>query len=126
MTILRLVGVGLICATLAACLRPRQAPLASWLLIGASVVLIGQTLADAGEIFAFLRDFTDAVPTSSRDLLFRASGIALVGSFGAGACRELGAADVADKLTFAARVAILLVCLPLAREVVDTARTLLA
>lgn len=87
--------------------------------ISAVAVFFGLVLSLAAPLFLYLSELVDASPLSSwQGVLFGALGIALLCHTAAELCRECGETSVAGFVELAGKVEILLLCLPLVKEII--------
>lgn len=114
-------GVG-ICAlvtlTVIRELRKEYAPL---FLLGFAVVLLGYLIPKLGDALDFLRECTDLVGGERISPILRALGITYLTSVASEICKSAGEAGVGNTIELAGRVEILLLCIPLFRELLDLA-----
>lgn len=92
-----------------------------------AVVFLGILLRMAAPLLSWLREmlFADAVGEYG-GILLGAVGIALLTGVCADLCRECREPTVASYVEMAGRIEILILCLPLIRDILETARRLAA
>ncbi len=92
------------------------------------VVLSGMLLAGVGEILSFTEALTEGdnpMPQSMWQLILKGLGIAFVTEIAMGVCRDSGEASLATWVEMAGKLALLLLAMPLIREVLLTVKSLL-
>lgn len=118
------VAAALVCAVLRAA-KPEMA-LGVTLAAGvAALALLGDDLKAAAQLIIKLAGQA-AVPDASAGLLLRAAGIALMAEFGAELCRDAGESALAGRIDLAARVALLVMAVPLIEQILALIAELLA
>ena len=86
----------------------------------ASVVFWGLVLGIAFPVFSYLSELVAASELAEwQGLLFGAVGIALLSHTTAELCRDCGEGGIASFVELAGKMEILLLCLPLAREIIE-------
>lgn len=92
------------------------------------VVLAGMLLAGAGEILTFAETLTgedDSMPQSMWRVMIKGLGIAFVTEIATGVCRDSGEASLATWVEMAGKLALLMLAMPLIRDVLLTVKSLL-
>ena len=92
-----------------------------------SAVFLGAAVGSAIPLFEYLSGLIDKSPLSSfRGLLFSAFGAALLCHLTAEICRECGEGGVAGFAELAGKIEILILCLPLVKEILSEVEALVA
>lgn len=95
--------------------------------VGAIILCGLLLLSSASPILDFLHELTKSTGIEDKAApLFRALGIALLTQLGADLSRECGESGIASLIELAGKIEILWISLPLIREILGTARELLA
>ena len=124
MTALQVVGICAAAAVACALLRPARPELALAVALAGGVAAL---FALRGEIAAVAGLFSELIAGGGLNggqgaLLMRAMGIGLITDFGAGLCRDAGESALAARIELAARVTLLAMAAPLARDMLALVR----
>lgn len=114
-------GVGicaLVCLTVIKELRKEYAPL---FLLGFSVVVLAYLVPKIGAAAEFLAECADLAGGERISVVVRALGVTYLTSTASEICKSAGEASVGNTIELAGRVEILLMCIPLFRELLDLA-----
>ena len=112
------VGAALICAMLRT-QRPEMA-MALALAVGVCVLLL--CLDELKEAAAAIREFATLANVSGDFIitLLKAAGIALISQFAAELCRDAGESALAGRVELGARLALMVMSLPMIRQILET------
>ena len=125
--LIRLCGLGILCAVAALLLHGRNGELSSLLRVGGVVLIMGLlmlSLKDAfGELGSLLAVSSLAAYVS---VMLKALGIALLCATCGDVCRECGSGSVATCVELAGNLLILSLCIPMLRELLGYAGALLS
>ncbi len=126
MEILRLCGVGLLCAVCAVILRQIKGEYAALVRVAGAVLIFGTLATGAYEIFSEVsgRLFGDELSGYS-GIMLKALGIAIVAKLTADVCRDLGESTLGGGIELGGKLCILALCLPLIGELMEYAVKLL-
>lgn len=121
-------GVALACSVAAFFLRGIKKEYEVPLTLAGCCLLIGAAASIAEPIMEYIRELAAMSPVTEDAFatLLRALGIAVLTRVAAGICRDLGTPSVASSIELAARLEIMLLCLPLVSAVTDGIKALLA
>lgn len=121
----KICGLALICVIVFSVVRQGGRDFEIPIKLTSAVVFLGILLRMAAPLLSWLREmlFADTVGEYG-GILLGAVGIALLTGVCADLCRECREPTVASYVEMAGRVEILILCLPLIRDILETARTL--
>ncbi len=124
----KICGAALVCAMAAFLLRGIKKEYEVPLTLAGSVLLIAAAVSMAEPIIEYLRELSGASPIAGEAFatLMRVLGIAMLTRTAADICRDMGTPSVASSLELAARLEIMILCLPLVSSVMESIRALLA
>lgn len=123
--IVRICAVGIVCAAAGMIVRQGKGDLALLLRMAGGILIFGMVLAGMGDMTETLADlFVTEEIASYAETMLRALGIALLTRICADLCRDMGEGTVAGGVEFAGKIAILLLALPLIREIIGYAAQL--
>lgn len=126
MTISAAVGVGVICAVCTLLLKELRSPLASFVPLLGGVLLLLSVLTRVTPVLDFAQTLSEALPEG----LFASAGKVLAAgilcSLGADICSELGAPSLGAHLTLVGKIEILLLSLPVLKELFSRVEALLS
>lgn len=124
--LLRICGIGVLCALSALLLQKKEGELAALLRTAGILLVVGFLTVRLGALPNGLAAFLEEGDVGEyAAIMLKALGIALVSHTCASVCRECGAATVATGVEAAGNLGILLLCLPLLEELVQNAQVLL-
>ena len=96
-----------------------------FLLLAAAVMVFGAALSIASPVFAQIRElFSAAAGAEYFALLLKALGVCYITRFAAAFCKDAGHTLLSEKIELCGRCAVLLLCLPLIRTIVEFTITL--
>lgn len=105
---------------LSAVLRRYREEHAFFLLLAAAVMVFAAALSIAAPVFTQIRDlFSAAAGTEYFTLLLKALGVCYIARFAAAFCQDSGHTLLSEKIELCGRCAVLLLCLPLIRNIVE-------
>jgi len=117
MTLLKICGAALIVLVFLLVVRTDKgsAPVMGAVVgAAAGVILLGLILARAAPIVSFINQISAETPFAPVvGVMLKALGITLIAEGAAGTCRDAGEPSLGDKVEFAGRIEVLLLCLPL-------------
>ena len=126
MQVTAIAGAALLAVFLILLLRELRAQLAPHARLAATLLLLGASLALIAPLLARVQALFSLVEAPQyAETVLRATGIALICEFTALFCRDLGERTVAEGVLLFGKLEILLLCLPLADEILDVAKELL-
>lgn len=127
MTVVKIVLFAVLCAVCILVLKTQKSPIAQLLGAMCCVVLAVYIIGENNALFSEMRALLDESGyTAYAKTLVKALGVALVCEMGADVCRELGEAGVASKIELAGKIEILVLALPIARDLLSSARGLVS
>ncbi len=117
MDIVRLCGIAVLTAFSAVVLRKEQPVFAVFLSIGGGLLLLGEAMKVLMQYTGEWQEiFGQEAVFRYHSVLLRCLGIALAVEFSADICRDAGEASTAGRLELAGKIAILILSLPLLKE----------
>ncbi len=127
-TLLSLLGALLCAALFGTVLRPQRPELALSLCIGAGVLVVVRLASQLLPLVSTLRTMLESggVSTEYLSFLLKAVGIVLVTQLTADTCRDAGEGALAAKAELVGRVLLLMLSLPLLRQVLALATSLIS
>lgn len=126
MEIVKLCGVGLVCAFSALMIGQIKGEYASLVRVGGTVVILGALSLGAADILSEALSFASFDGLSEYvKIMTKALGLCLVSKLCADICRDMGENAIGSGIELGGRLAILSLCLPLIRELIGYARELL-
>lgn len=119
MAVLRVIAVCLAAAMLCSALRPLRPEMAMAVSLAAGAAAIAMLVWQYRAELAGLSNLWQSAmgETTSRDVLLRAAGIAILSELGAQLCADAGERALGGRIVLAGRVAILCLCVPLITEI---------
>lgn len=122
MSILRLVGVALAAVMMILVLRKENGIAALAVAAVAGVIIMLSVINDLVSLIGYVRGLVSEIPSASDNLavLLKCIGIGYISSFGASTCSDIGEKGLADKITLAGRVCVLISGLPLLTSFLET------
>ena len=119
-------AVGILCAFAAIILKSVKGEFGAFVRIGGGILLLatalpilGQVMGDTGALFA------ETDMGIYADAMLRAIGIALLTRICTDVCRDVGEGAIASGVELAGKIAILVLCLPMIREILGYAAEIL-
>ena len=126
MELIRLCGVGLLCALSAVLLKQIKGEYASFVRVCGTVIIFGELALSAAELFA---EISAAIlgdgMTEYAKIMLKALGIAIVSKLCGDICRDLGENAVGSGVELGGKLGILALCVPLISELMGYASGLL-
>ncbi len=123
--IITIAALCIITVFLSAVLRRYKEEHAFFLLLAAAVMVFGAALSIASPVFTQLRELFEAAEGAAYfTLLLKALGVCYITRFAAAFCRDSGHTLLSEKIELCGRCAVLLLCLPLIRSIVEFTVTL--
>ena len=122
MSILRLVGVALAAVMMILVLRKENGNAALAVAAVAGVIIMLSVINDLVSLIGYVRGLVSEIPSASDNLavLLKCIGIGYISSFGASTCSDIGEKGLADKITLAGIVCVLIAWLPLLTSFLET------
>lgn len=127
MEITALIVLCIITALLALSLRGQRPEFAMLLSLGCGVFVLLTLLGQMRGILAGLEKVLDGLSGQSdlTGIILKALGICIVAELGSQCCRDAGEAAIAAKVELAAKIALVLMCMPVFTQLLETAGELL-
>ncbi len=123
----RICGLALLCTLSALILARLGGELVGPVRLGGSILIFGAMILGVGEAVEELRDlFGESGISRYADLMLRALGLSLLSAICADLCRDCGEGAVASGVEMAGKLSIVVLCLPLVREILTMASEILA
>ena len=124
--LIRICGIGILCAVATLLLREKSRELASLLRVGGLVLMTGLLLVFLHEPLKEIQDMLSSSALSSYiTILLKAIGIAILCATCGNICRDCGEGRVADCVEIAGNVLILSLCIPIVRDILEQALSLM-
>ena len=124
--LIRICGIGILCALGGLILRGKNAEIAALLRVGGLVLMAGMLLALLREPLAEIRQMLSSVSVAAYlTTMLKAIGIAVLCTVCSGVCRDCGESTVATCVEMAGNILILSLCLPIIREILERASALM-
>ena len=119
MSIGELCAVGVIASAAVMLLRDSGTPHPEIIVLVLGVIVIGRAVTGLGEVVTFVSEISEGSDVSSYvKIMLKAAGIAYVADFASGICRDSGSSSVGEYVNVAAKTEILLLSVPVVRELV--------
>ncbi|MBQ8849431.1 MAG: hypothetical protein IJ011_03745 [Clostridia bacterium] len=126
MDILKLCGVGLLCALTALIIKQIKGEYAALVRVGGTVIIFGALVLVAADIFSEIAaQFFGEELSGYGGIMLKALGLALLSKLCADICRDIGESSVGSGIELGGKLAILALCVPLIRELMGYAASLL-
>lgn len=126
MEMIKLCGIGILCALCAFILRQIKGEYAPLVRIGGAALIFGALAVSAADILtramSFL--FVDGL-SGTFSIMMKALGLCIVSKLCADVCRDMGENTVGGGIELGGRLAILSLCIPLIGELMGYARELM-
>ena len=126
MEMIKLCGIGILCALCAFILREIKGEYAPLVRIGGAALIFGALAVSAADILtramSFL--FVDGL-SGTFSIMMKALGLCIVSKLCADVCRDMGENTVGGGIELGGRLAILSLCIPLIGELMGYARELM-
>ncbi|MBR2354145.1 MAG: hypothetical protein IKA76_06580 [Clostridia bacterium] len=125
-TLLRVVGVGILLSAVCLILKPIRGEWIPLIRIGGSVLVFGMLLSPLSDVLEELTSLVGggAIEPYAQAML-RALGISLLCKIACDVCRDAGEGTLGFGVEMAGKLTILLLCVPLVRELLSYAAILL-
>lgn len=126
MDIVKLCGVGLLCALAALLIGQVKREYSALLRVGGIIIIFGALALWMSDIFSEVGSlvFTDRLEGYAT-LMAKALGLALITKICSDICRDMGEGAVGNGVELGGRLAILSLCIPLVGELMEYARELM-
>lgn len=117
----------IVCAVLVLTLKNTRPEYALLLSIAAGCVILALTLKYLAGIFHVIEEMFSGVGINSEYfvILLKALGICYIAQFAGEVCKDFGQASLSSKIELGGKIAVLLLCLPLIKTVIETATKLI-
>ena len=126
MDMVKLCGVGILCALCALILRQIKGEYATLVRVGGTVVIFGVLIVSAADIMSEAMSYAVIGGVSEyMRIMLKALGLCLVSKLCADICRDMGENAIGSGIELSGRLAILSLCLPLIGELMGYARELM-
>ncbi len=127
MEIVTIAGAAIIAAAISVLLKQYKPEYALLINLCAGIVILALVLIGAGPIIAEIKSLVTQTGTTGEYIavLLKALGICFITQMAADVCRDSGASSIASKVETAGKIAVLLEALPLFRQILDVARSLI-
>ncbi len=114
--------IGLVCVFLSLLLKEMKSGFAAAVKIACSVFVIVCAVSILSPAVEFAKNTVDNSTLSSyASILFKALGIALVSQISADICRDCAEGALASNIELVGKAEIILLCLPIIKEIIDLA-----
>ncbi len=120
MNILTVCGIALISVAATAVIRETRPSLAPYVTAASGVFLLGYIIVSSAPIIEFLKALDD-LASGGISVMLKALGIAVCCQVSAEICRDCGEASSASRVELAGKIGILLLSLPLIRDILQIA-----
>ncbi len=125
--LLPICGLGVLCAFCALILRGRQGELAVLLRVGGLVLMMGILLLSVRDSLGEMEGILSSSALSTyTGVMLKAIGIAVLCTVCGDICRDCGEGSIASCVEIAGNMLILSLCIPILREILGYASSLLA
>ena len=126
MNLLATVGIGILTAISALLLRECKSPLASLITLSAGIAILLSTLPRLSPLIAWVETLSNTLPAVVGETVGQVLAAGILTSIGAETCSELGAPSLGARLELFGKIEILLLALPLLRELFSRVEALLS
>ncbi len=125
--LLQICGLGVLCAMAALILRSRGGEFSALLRVGGLILMTGIVWLSARDAIGEMGDLLSSSTLSSyAGVMLKAVGIAVLCATCGDICRDCGEASIASCVEVAGNLLILSLCIPILREILGYASSLLA
>ena len=121
MTVLQVCGIALSLLMFLLQLTGRKGPDGRSVVFASALMFFSASLSGVREIFTLVSEQGSLFDVTGYTSLFKALGIGMVGQFTAELCRDAGEPVLASRVEFFCKVEIVLLSLPLVREILTLA-----
>ncbi|NLK39195.1 MAG: stage III sporulation protein AD [Clostridiales bacterium] len=123
MVTMKICGFAILCVMLILLLRQQRSEYALLVGLAGGIMLIGYALSAYLPVLKYMTDLmNESALAPYAETLFKAIGVGFVVQTSAELCRDTGENSMATKLELAGKAEVLIICLPLIKEIVDLAR----
>ena len=128
MSILSVLGLAIVAATIAVLLRQQKPEFAMLIGLGAGVIILVYVIMKAQPVFSELNTLmsSSGINNDYAQILIKALGICFITQLAADVCKDSGETAIASKVELFGKFAILLLALPLFEQVAKLAMGLLS
>ena len=119
--LMRICGIGLLAAFAMVMLRELRKEYSTAILLGMSVAVLLAVIPKIGEAVGFLRELEESVNTDYVGVILRGVGVTYLTGTACEICRSVGEAGIAGTIETVGRAELLMMCIPLFRELVGMA-----
>ena len=119
--LMRICGIGLLAAFAMVILRELRKEYSTAILLGMSVAVLLTVIPKIGEAVGFLRELEESVNTDYVGVIRRGVGVTYLTGTACEICRSVGEAGIAGTIETVGRAELLMMCIPLFRELVGMA-----
>ncbi len=118
-----IIGIGIIAAILAIVLRQMKPEFAMLISLMAGVVILFAIIGSIAPLIEEIQNIMSAasLPTEYAQILLKALGICFITQLACDSCRDAGESAIASKVELAGRIAVLLISIPLFKEILTIA-----
>ena len=119
--LVKLCGIGLLAAFSAVILRELKKEYAAAILLGMTTVVLFAVIPNFADAVGFLRELQSEANTEYVSVILRGVGVTYLTGTACEICRSAGEAGIAGTIELVGRAELLLMCIPLFRELVGMA-----
>ena len=119
--LMRICGIGLLAAFAMVILRELRKEYSTAILLGMSVAVLLAVIPKIGEAVGFLRELEECVNTDYVGVILRGVGVTYLTGTACEICKSVGEAGIAGTIETVGRAELLMMCIPLFRELVGMA-----
>lgn len=119
--LMRICGIGLLAAFAMVILRELRKEYSTAILLGMSVAVLLAVIPKIGEAVGFLRELEESVNTDYVGVILRGVGVTYLTGTACEICKSVGEAGIAGTIETVGRAELLMMCIPLFRELVGMA-----
>ncbi len=120
MTVIKLCGIAVLGLIAVVLLKGLRAEYAVFAAIITGIVLLGAVLSEFFSVMDYVEEMTALTGFSLYfEVILKAMGIGLISEVTADICRDNGAGAIASKVEFGAKMAILVLSLPILKKLLD-------
>lgn len=120
MNVLAVCGAALVAVSAVAVIRELRPAIAPYCSAAASIIILGYVISSATPITEFLKQM-DSLTSGGISVMIKALGIAVGCQLTADVCRDCGENTSASRVELAGKIGIMLLALPLVRDIVQIA-----
>lgn len=128
MNIITIAGAAIIAAAISVLLKQYKPEYSVLINLGAGIVILLLVLTAAAPILSQIEELIEStnMPVEYIVILFKCLGICFITQLAADVCRDSGAGTIATKVETAGKIAVLLQSLPLFKQILEVAKTLIS